>query len=35
LGHAQRLSREVAESVQFEGRQLRRDIGWRELARTR
>jgi phosphoribosylamine--glycine ligase len=35
LGHAQRLSREVAEEVQFDGRQFRRDIGWRELARAR
>jgi phosphoribosylamine---glycine ligase len=30
---AQRLSREVAESVQFEGKIFRRDIGWREAAR--
>ncbi len=30
---AQRASRETAESVQFRGRQLRRDIGWRELQR--
>ncbi len=30
---AQRLSAGHAERIQFEGRQLRRDIGWRELAR--
>ena len=30
---AQRLSREAAESVQFEGKIFRRDIGWREAAR--
>ena len=35
LADAQRASRETAEAVQFEGRQLRRDIGWRELARIR
>ena len=35
LARAQALSREVAEAVRFEGRQLRRDIGWRELARAR
>lgn len=34
LGEAQRLSRESAEAVQFEGRQLRRDIAWRELERS-
>jgi hypothetical protein len=27
---AQRLSRQAAESVQFEGKTFRRDIGWRE-----
>jgi phosphoribosylamine--glycine ligase len=32
---AARRSREVAEEVQFDGRQFRRDIGWRELARQR
>jgi phosphoribosylamine--glycine ligase len=32
---AARRSREVAEQVQFEGRQFRSDIGWRELARSR
>jgi phosphoribosylamine--glycine ligase len=30
---AQRASRMTAEAVQFRGRQLRRDIGWRELQR--
>jgi phosphoribosylamine--glycine ligase len=30
---AQRLSREAAESVHFEGKIFRRDIGWREAAR--
>ena len=30
---AQRLSREAAESVEFPGKQFRRDIGWREAAR--
>jgi phosphoribosylamine--glycine ligase len=30
---AQRLSREAAESVRFEGKMFRRDIGWREAAR--
>ncbi|MBX3132256.1 MAG: phosphoribosylamine--glycine ligase [Gemmatimonadaceae bacterium] len=33
LAEAQAKSREYAERVQFTGRQLRRDIGWRELAR--
>ena len=33
LEAAQALSRDTATSVRFEGRQLRRDIGWRELAR--
>ncbi|HRN53502.1 MAG TPA: phosphoribosylamine--glycine ligase [Gemmatimonadaceae bacterium] len=35
LAEAQEKSREYAERVQFAGRQLRRDIGWRELARAR
>jgi phosphoribosylamine--glycine ligase len=35
LAAAQALSRETAEAVRFEGRQLRRDIAWRELARAR
>jgi len=30
---AQRLSREAAEEVRFEGKIFRRDIGWREAAR--
>jgi phosphoribosylamine--glycine ligase len=30
---AQRLSRETAEAVEFEGKIFRRDIGWREAAR--
>jgi phosphoribosylamine---glycine ligase len=30
---AQRLSRETAEAVEFEGKVFRRDIGWREAAR--
>jgi phosphoribosylamine--glycine ligase len=30
---AQRLSRQAAGSVQFEGKVFRRDIGWREAAR--
>lgn len=33
LADAQAKSRGYAERVQFTGRQLRRDIGWRELAR--
>jgi phosphoribosylamine--glycine ligase len=33
FGDAQRLSREAAESVHFEGKIFRRDIGWREAAR--
>jgi phosphoribosylamine--glycine ligase len=35
LAEAQRLSRETAEAVTFDGKQYRRDIGWRELARSR
>jgi phosphoribosylamine---glycine ligase len=31
---AQRLSREAAESIEFEGKVFRRDIGWREAARA-
>lgn len=30
---AQRLSRDAAERITFEGKQFRRDIGWREAAR--
>jgi phosphoribosylamine--glycine ligase len=33
LGDAAGRSRAAAEAIAFEGRQLRRDIGWRELAR--
>jgi phosphoribosylamine--glycine ligase len=28
-------SREAAEAIDFEGKQYRRDIGWREIARQR
>ena len=31
---AQRLSRDAAERITFEGKQFRRDIGWREAARV-
>lgn len=31
---AQRLSRETAEAIDFEGKVFRRDIGWREAARA-
>jgi phosphoribosylamine--glycine ligase len=31
---AQRLSRETAEAIEFEGKVFRRDIGWREAARV-
>ena len=31
---AQRLSREAAEAIEFEGKIFRRDIGWREAARA-
>jgi phosphoribosylamine---glycine ligase len=34
VARAARRSREVAEQIQLEGRQFRRDIGWRELARA-
>lgn len=33
FAEAQRLSREAAEQIQFDGKQYRRDIGWREAAR--
>lgn len=33
LEEAARASREAAEAITFDGRQFRRDIGWRELAR--
>ena len=35
LEAAARASREAAEAIEFEGKQYRRDIGWRELARQR
>jgi phosphoribosylamine--glycine ligase len=34
FAEAQRASRELAESIQFEGKQFRSDIGWREAARV-
>jgi len=34
LAEAQRQSCDAAERIQFEGKQFRRDIGWREAART-
>jgi phosphoribosylamine--glycine ligase len=33
FAEAQRLSRQAAEAVRFEGKIFRRDIGWREAAR--
>ena len=33
ISTAQRMSREVAERVAFDGKQFRRDIGWREIER--
>jgi phosphoribosylamine--glycine ligase len=33
FAEAQRLSRETAEAIEFEGKIFRRDIGWREAAR--
>jgi phosphoribosylamine--glycine ligase len=33
FAEAQRLSRETAEAIRFEGKIYRRDIGWREAAR--
>ena len=35
LAEAQRASGAYAADVSFAGRQIRRDIGWRELQRTR
>ncbi len=35
VAEAAARSRAAAESISFEGRQLRRDIGWREIARAR
>jgi phosphoribosylamine---glycine ligase len=34
IDEAARLSRDGAERIEFEGRQFRRDIGWRELERV-
>ena len=33
FAEAQRLGREIAESIEYEGKIFRRDIGWREAAR--
>jgi phosphoribosylamine--glycine ligase len=33
FAEAQRLSREAAETIEYEGKIYRRDIGWREAAR--
>ena len=33
FAEAQRLSREAAEAIEYEGKIFRRDIGWREAAR--
>jgi phosphoribosylamine--glycine ligase len=33
IGEAHRLSCEAAERIEFEGKQFRRDIGWREARR--
>jgi phosphoribosylamine--glycine ligase len=33
FAEAQRLSREAAEAVEYEGKVFRRDIGWREAGR--
>ena len=35
FAEAQRLSRETAEAIRFEGKIYRRDIGWREVVRER
>jgi phosphoribosylamine---glycine ligase len=35
FAEAQRLSRETAETVAYEGKIFRRDIGWREAARLK
>ena len=34
FAEAQRRSREAAAAIEFEGKVLRRDIGWREAARV-
>jgi phosphoribosylamine-glycine ligase len=33
FAEAQRLSRETAEAIEFDGKVFRRDIGWREARR--
>jgi phosphoribosylamine--glycine ligase len=33
FAEAQRLSRQAAEAIEYEGKIYRRDIGWREAAR--
>jgi phosphoribosylamine--glycine ligase len=33
IGEAQRMSSATAERIAFDGKQFRRDIGWREVAR--
>ena len=35
FAEAQRLSREAADAIEFEGKVFRRDIGWREAAGCR
>ena len=35
FAEAQRLSREAADAIEFEGKVFRRDIGWREAGRAR
>jgi phosphoribosylamine--glycine ligase len=35
LEEAAERSRTAAESIEFDGKQFRRDIGWRELERAR
>jgi phosphoribosylamine--glycine ligase len=35
FAEAQRVSAQAAERIQFDGKQYRRDIGWREAARIR
>jgi phosphoribosylamine--glycine ligase len=35
VAEAAEKSREAAEAIRFEGKQFRRDIGWREISRQR
>jgi phosphoribosylamine--glycine ligase len=35
FAEAQRLSREAAEAIEYEGKVFRRDIGWREAERLK